>query len=167
MNKKGQIKYILLFIPRVVFMVIVFVTVGMLIGKFINSGLESETLEEKTALYRLLYSSDAMSYVDETGRSYPFIIDRDKFTTENLEDSLSYSYEKYISMQFTLEGEDFSQRAYVNELWFERLFPLADANIIGLGGASMVEEEYPVLYYDENNNLKSATLKAVVVRAHS
>ncbi len=102
MNKKGISYEAIITIPDIIFLIIAFLTVGLLLGLHMKSTVEIFPLESDVTALRLIYNS--LAYEDpDTGRLYPGIIDLNKL--QYLEKAFSPP-EKYMPLKITFEDKE-------------------------------------------------------------
>lgn len=80
-SKKGEISgELILFIPRVIFLIAVLFAVVILMKTFLVTTIDVRKVESDVLVNRILYSKNGLSYYDkEIGRVYHGIIDLSKF----------------------------------------------------------------------------------------
>ncbi len=141
-------------------LIFMYVILGIVIFYFSLFGTRSSTtVQLETLSERMLYSGDGFIYTDESGRSYPGIIDLNKFTTERLESAIDYTSENPPSAELILERklgicDEFlapCDEIYLNEKQYGRMLPLAHQSLTGSGKVKMLQKKIPVLYYDGND----------------
>jgi len=167
-GKKGTAEQWLEIISYIILISVVMVLIFALVNMLINTGVNVQNIQPEVAFYRIMYSPNSITYTDNiTGELYTGIIDLDRFDNEILDKSISYSYEKQISARldlYTVIGSRFKikKTAYLNQVWYERLEPLASAGIIGLGSAKKFVKIIPVTY-EEEGDFYPGLLRAVFV----
>ena len=174
MNNKGQvIKYTMVSIVRFIILAIVVFAVVMLFKMLIVNDLSVTQLKSGVLYSRLMYSPNAISYVDpHTGREYPGIIDLDKFNEENLKNATNYSEERHISAKLMLlnsKGQSIqgvNSPIYLNRLWYDRWLPLSNKKFQGLGSTERNDYNLSVLY-EENEEFKQGMLKITILQPES
>lgn len=163
--KKGAVEEILEHMPDIILTVIVMVSVFILVNMLINRKIEVQNIQDDIFVYRLMYSPGSIAYQDNvTGRAYPGIIDVSRLTNETLDKTMIYSYERQITARLDLLSfeEQHVKTAYYNNIWYNRLEPLARSQLLGLGGAKMYYHVFPVVYR-ENGVSKPGLLKIRVI----
>jgi hypothetical protein len=90
MNKKAQISdYMVFFIPRLIFLIIVVAAVSLLIHKFIQTEVDTFDAESSLFVQQLLYSKNALAKADNvTGQYYPGILDYSRIMQDDFEEQL-------------------------------------------------------------------------------
>jgi hypothetical protein len=155
--KKGILS--ILMITRFIFLALALFSVVFLTKYFVVQNLESNRLEMEVFYNRMIYSPNALAYVDNvTGRAYPGVIDFDKFNSENLDKTLNYTYKRTLAAKLTL-GE--FTPVYYNKEWYDRFSPLK--RMRGLSGVLTLEKSLPVVYED-NDKLYPAILKVEILK---
>ena len=98
-SKRGQIsEEVMLFIPRIIFLIAVLFAVVLLVKIFIITTIDINQVEANVLINRILYSKGGLAYYDKNiGRLYPGIVDLNKFrelsaSNPNLLDNLVISY---------------------------------------------------------------------------
>ncbi len=164
-SKKGAVEEILEHMPDILLTVIVMVSVFVLVSLLINRNVEVQDIQDDIFVYRLLYSPSSITFEDNnTGRVYPGVIDAKKVTDDALDKTMAYSYERHITARLDLLSfdEQHVATAYYNKIWYNRLEPLARAQLLGLGGAKLYYHVFPVVY-KENGVSKPGLLKIRVI----
>jgi len=154
MNSKSQISdYLIAFIPRILFLIIVLTAIYILVNSYIKVEVDTFDAESNLFIQRVLYSRNSISYLDkETGQLYPGIIDVAKLATieEDLKKSMSYSDSRHLAARFVITNMLEEQVAvfYYNKDWFERWFPLIDMK--GPGGVKSASKKLYMLLKDKS-----------------
>lgn len=82
-NKRGAgtiSEHMALWIPKFVYLAIVFVSVLFLLRMLIINNIDTSEAEARITINRIIYSPNVISYIEpDTKRSYPGIIDMDKY----------------------------------------------------------------------------------------
>lgn len=150
LNKKGLgTEEWLGFIPYIVLTLIVMTGIFTLVNIYINITVDTKPLQREILFNRIMYSPDSIIYTDDiTGKVYPGVIDWDRFTNETLDNSIKYSYEKHMAAKLELYDlkKDLVKTAYLNNIWYNRLEPLARNRIKGAGSAWIYPRSVPTLY---------------------
>lgn len=156
-NKKGTTTFeILMWIPRLMFLVVVMFTVMYLIRTYVTTTIDISELQANVFVNRVLYSPTSISYFDsDIGRLYPGIIEFDKFesqiTEKSLEKSIYYGEDnKEAGAKFILKdlNENKELTAFYNEDFFKEQKKLVDAGYTkGPGGARGYDKKYDVLIF--------------------
>lgn len=170
MNKKAQTKYILLYIVKMIFLIIVITSIIFLIGFYINVNTSTPTLELQTIYNYIYFSSDTINYVDEaTGRNYPGLIDIRKINTENFDATLHYSDEKFAAASVYLYSENYPDKgsqiasAISNIKYYNIWFPLSSVDVEGRGSVNKLEKFQPISYRNFDGSIKRGYLKIIVL----
>lgn len=152
-----------IWIGRMMFIIAVVFSILLLTEYFFN--LKTETTDLRIGLFinRVFYSPNGISYTSpETGRSYPGIIDLEKFSSGNLEKAMFYGDEKgnaIIAAVLTLldRNDKEIKSIYYNENTHKNIFPVSFAS----GYARDIKKFYVLIY--DNGKLKSAKLEMDIV----
>jgi hypothetical protein len=136
-------------IPKIILTVVVMVGIFALISLFVNVKVNVTPIQREVLFSRILYSPDSIMLTDNfTGEVYPGLIDMNKFNNVTLDNSIKYSYERQIAAKLEIYDveKQLVKTAYLNEVWFKRLEPLARAKIKGLSSAVIKSRTIPVVY---------------------
>lgn len=140
-NRKGLISFEMIYwIARVMFLIIVIVSIIFLVRMYIKGHTDTESVEMTMMINHFLYSPDSIMYYDEiAGRPMPGIIDIDKLNELTL-DRAFYFGEKNTMAAAKIELYDIKnslvKEAMYNKIYYERWIPLA-----GKSGAGAVAEK--------------------------
>jgi hypothetical protein len=158
---------------RFIFLVIAFLAVIFVLRIYMISDFKTEYIEGEMLLYNAFYSPDGFSYVDSAiGRTYPGLIDLEKFTDQTLDNSEFFTNNNHIAARFTLKtpyGSAFKE-AYLNKNYFILKYPIAKTNQKGSGSALLVTREINVWAIENPQNVSEkypAVLVAEVVVGNS
>lgn len=175
-NKKAITTFeILMWIPRIIFLVVIMFVIMILIRSYITTTTDVSELEANLFVNRLLYSPTGISYFDSSiNRAYPGIIDIDKFkmqsTEKFLEKSVYYGGKnREIGAKLSLKdlSENQENIIFYNEDFFKEQKKLVDAGFtLGPGGARGYTKNYDVLIF-KNNALNKGTLMIEIVVPNS
>jgi len=140
MNKKGLFSEDAVFmILNLLLLIIVAVFLVFLINLFTVQELDIQRLEAEVLKDRILYSKNCISFYDsEIDRSYPGIIDMEKFSEENLKNCLFFVEEnRNIATKLTLlnPNNEEIKTIYYNKEWYDKWLPL-----IGIPGPGGVKD---------------------------
>ncbi|MFH1440154.1 MAG: hypothetical protein ABIG89_06295 [Candidatus Woesearchaeota archaeon] len=95
-NKKAMIAYwqLMFMFVRLFVLTLVFMSMVLLVTKYINDETNIQDMEIKLFVEHLLYSDDGLSYYDEiTGRLYPGILNADDFrSAQDIEIKLNKAF---------------------------------------------------------------------------
>tara|TARA_Y100000310_G_C20683655_1_gene817622 strand:+ start:1461 stop:2048 length:588 start_codon:yes stop_codon:yes gene_type:complete len=111
MNKKAILSYneLMAFI-RILLLIIVMFAIIFLVNSTITLEVNTFDAEAELFIQQVLYSNALILNDHETGRSYPAIIDLDKFTSTEVEkalnNSIHYEYTRKIAAKLTLLDSD-------------------------------------------------------------
>jgi len=157
---------ILMWIPRILFLVVVMFVVMLLIRSHVTTTIDISEIKANTLAYRLLYTQKGVSYYDSTiGRTYPGVIEIDKFKSQNIEKFLEKSAyygdkNREIGAKFLLKdlSENNEIIVFYNEDFFKEQKKLVDSGFTeGPGGARGYTKKYDILIL-KNNVFNSGTL---------
>ncbi len=177
MNKKAEAHKFLEFLPRIVFLVIAFLIVGLYISFFKVSHVRTFEIEQELLLNRLYFSPDLITYTDlDTGRTYPGVIDLDKVRTSVLENSLKYTQDNYIAAKITIQDASFDEItykdplprkaiAYLNEAGYIRWEDQAILGWKGRGAYRFFQRRIPIEYVD-NGVKKPGFMLVNIIKAN-
>ncbi|MAG91445.1 hypothetical protein CMO83_02115 [Candidatus Woesearchaeota archaeon] len=176
-NKKARtvMGHVILWIPKFIYLIIAFLSVIFLLGMLIVNNIDASKAEAKILMNRIFYSPNAISYLDsDIGRSYPGIIDFEKFqnldTEPNFLDSQIITYGEnngLIAAKLTLENMDTSEESIIfynknnYEFWEPRILPTVEG---GSGSVRDFTEERYVLIKNLEGVEKGILTMHVIVR---
>ncbi|MBS3101013.1 hypothetical protein J4204_02685 [Candidatus Woesearchaeota archaeon] len=161
-NKRAITTFeILMWVPRILFLVVVMFTVMILIRSYVATTIDTSELEANIFISRILYSPNSISYFDsDIGRTYQGVIDINKFKSQTadkfLERSVYYGdNNKEIGAKFLLRdlssNENNEVTIYYNEDFFREQKKLADSGFTrGPGGARGYSKKYDVIISKDN-----------------
>ncbi|MBI2548371.1 hypothetical protein HYW21_03400 [Candidatus Woesearchaeota archaeon] len=164
-----------MWIPKILFLVIVFIVAIILIREFLVTGIDVFEPEAATFINSFLYSPHGLSYRDPgTGRVYPGIIDIQRFNAENVAHSLdrAFSFGKennHVAAQFRLKSVSGTEETivYYNQAKYEYWSTLAKAfgnsAYVGPGGAREKKQQLYVLARTKDGTLEQKILEISVV----
>ena len=149
---------------RLIYILIIVVTIRVVVMHFIAVNIDVREAEGKILINRFIYSPDCISYANnEIGMVYPGIIDLQKFSQKTLENCVYYGERNdYAAANLTLHFLDTSGDMSViyNQLGYDVWLPRV--NMAGPGGAKAFYDSRYVLVRD-NNNLRRAVLDIEVI----
>ena len=163
---------ILMWIPRILFLVVVMFVVMVLIRSYVTTTIDISELEANTFAYRILYSPNSISYFDSNiKRVYPGVIESDKFLLQSkekfLEKSVYYgTNNKEIAAKFLLKDltENSEIAAFYNEDFFNEQKKLADSGFTnGPGGARGYNKKFDVLIFKNDAFNRGVLTMEIVV----
>ena len=170
MNRKAGItKYMMMSIIRIIIMAAVVFGIVLLFKSLLVSDLNVLQVKNGVLYSKIMYSPNGITYVDEhTGRAYPGTIDLDKFTEEILNNSINYTYERYISAKLTLldDKKTAKKTIFLNKVWYDRWLPLSNNQFLGLGSTEK-DETIMTIIYKENNEFKQGFLTITILQPKS
>ena len=166
-GKRGQESFDITFSAlQLVFILVVCFTMVIMLMMMVVKDINIKAIETDVMSYRFLYSANGINYRNEDiGRSYPGMIDTEKFTDEQIKKFFDYKDSETMAAKLTLvDKKDKSEKvAYFNKEWFERYKPLAITNLPGSGGAQIDAKEIPVIITDSRMSFQSQGLLRVEV----
>jgi hypothetical protein len=126
-NKQGISSNMVMWIPRLVYLILVFVVSFGLIFSYTTTKVGVGDVESHILLHRLQLSPDGISKVDDaTGRVYTGVVDPAKLSSENLQTVLGIG-ENSVAMR--IESYPFATgentTAYLHENTYENWQPIA------------------------------------------
>lgn len=128
LNKKAvSFKTLNMAFFRMVFIAIIFIVVYLFTAAWIGQKIDIQDVKNLILVKRILYSPDSISYVDpDTGRTFPGIIDLDKFNDEILNKSFNLD-KSNTAAKLELKNLDTNETniTYLNQKWYERWAPLS------------------------------------------
>jgi hypothetical protein len=159
-------KRLLEMFPRIIFLGIAIAVLFFFIYLFSINNIETDRIELKTFMNRLLYS-DALMYENPyTGRIEFGTIDQDKFNSTLVEEKINYENNYFFAVNITYPDKLGQQKEliYHKEL-YEQLKPLK--GLKGVGGVDYLVRDYTVTYYDNNQKLQRGKIFIEVLRTRS
>lgn len=168
LNKKGDVGVSewLEQIPEIILTAIVMIGIFVLVNYYINLNVNVKPLESEVLFYRMMYSPNAIMYTGQvTGIVYPGIIELDNFTNETLDKAIQYSSERHIAAKLTIFNmkNEVVTSAYLSNIWFNRLEPLAKAPVAGAGSATLYARKIPIVYRQNGVNQAGFLLSEIIV----
>ena len=175
-NKKAITTFeMVIWMPRIVFIVIIMFAVMVLIRSFVTTTVDVSELQANVFAYRVIYSPNSISYYDkDMQRAYPGVIDFDKFKSQEaekfLENSINYGQKnKEIAARLLLkdlsDNNDIS--VFYNEDFFKEQEKLAYSGFTeGPGGARLYVKKYEVLI-SKNGIMSNGKLTMEIVVPNS
>lgn len=143
---------------RFIFLVIAFLSVVFVIRMYLLSEFKTEQIEAEMIFYNAFYTPDGFSYVDPaTGRTYPGIIDMERFYTARMDSAVFFTNNNHIAARFSLEAPSGNvfREAYMNEQYFTLKHPLAKTRQKGEGGALLLTREVNVWTIENAKNISN------------
>ena len=149
--KKAALSFEMVYwIPRMLFVVAVVITIVMLLYAHLSVTLTTQPVRAQLFAYQAIYTEHGISAKDDfIQRAYPGIIDKDRFTQDVLEKSLYLGDNQMQAAKFSLLDidEKVIATAIYNPTWYERWLPLTGFS--GSGGALQYKKVFPVLIRDQ------------------
>ncbi len=157
--KKALISFnLLMWIPRIIFMVIVIFSIILLVGSYFKVEIIVSEAESELFVQRLLHSPHGISYFDPySNRVYPGIIDLDNF--DLLNKSVFYGEQKQIGAKFIvkdLNNKDLAENIY-NDIVYRRIAQE------GKGGVDVLRKSIYVLVKDDSKQIPAILNMEVVL----
>jgi len=133
-NKKGLLSYyVAMFIIKIILLAIVITFVCLTIFILVAGDVGVENIRAELFLERSLTAPDCFSYNDENGRSYPSVIDYEKFIAKEGFESLtlhkcmdygrSRNFTSAEFVLFSMGNEKEIGKVYFNKYSFDRWLP--------------------------------------------
>jgi hypothetical protein len=162
MNKKGIGEKVILWVPRMIFLAIVMITI-IFLTRFIVA-IYVETVDAQATVYinKILYDKDGIIRY-ENGRPYPGVIVMGRFNEENLNSSMAFETEgERPCAKLLLKNleNDEETAIFWNKIWYERMRPRAAFR--GIGSPYLKHVTVLVSVY-ENGRYVPATLNIDMV----
>lgn len=171
-NRKGILAYnITMFIVKLIFLMFVLFSVVFIIRSHIKT--EFNVFDARADLFfqRIIYGRNVISYIDEnTGRSFPGIVDLEKFRNENIDDilqqSLFYGEEnRQVGAKLTLtdfDGNIDEEIKYNEEFFTEKEVLVRAGWPAGRGGVKSKDYHLYVLIKD-GDKLTEGKLDTIII----
>ncbi|MFH1850359.1 MAG: hypothetical protein ABH879_09360 [archaeon] len=143
MNRKALMSFnMLMWIPRIIFLTAVVLSVILLVRVFVVTGIDTKGIEAGVFMDRVWYSANGISYRDPyTGRAYPGIIDTGRFNDLILNSTMQPPQNRLIAARLELTGSE-TREVFYNKLWYERW---KEVPFEGIGGSTMFTMLRPVI----------------------
>ncbi|MBN2368474.1 hypothetical protein JXC34_05640 [Candidatus Woesearchaeota archaeon] len=127
LGKKGDayeiLWHIVVRLPYIAILFIIFMYINV---NMTSTAMDSQRVNSNIISSRIIISPGALAYQDpDTGRVYPGIIDKEKFTQETIDAAFKVIDNTRIAARIELEsisGEDLGS-IYINENWYDRWTP--------------------------------------------
>jgi len=179
-NKRGQIsEEVMLFIPRIIFLVAVLFAVVLLVKVFLITNIDVKQVEANVLVNRILYSKGGLAYYDENiKRLYPGTVDLRKFmefgsSNPNLLDNVAISYgfdNPVIAAKITLknfpsyEMQNWNNLAlFYNKGRFDKWAPRALPTVKGGAGSITAFEWKKYVIVKDGEKLVPAMMEFYVI----
>jgi hypothetical protein len=157
--KKGLISFnMLMWIPRIIFMVIVVLSIILLIASYFRLELVISKAESELFVQRLLYSPHGISFYDPySNRVYPGIIDLDNL--ELINQSIFYGEQKHIGAKLIVKdlGNNILAENIYNNIVYRRIAQE------GRGGVDVLRKSLFVLVKNESGQIPGTLAMEVVL----
>jgi len=137
------------------FLIIVLFSIIFLVKNHITLKADIKDIEADIFYQEVMFTKNGITYQDDlTRRSYPGIIDFNKFNKEVVTKTIYYGPENYfLAANFTLNHTDgkFIKSFLYNEEWYNRWKPLTKRFLPGSGSATLVKKQNYVLVKQQEN----------------
>jgi len=159
MAKKGLLSFnMLMWIPRIIFMVIVVFSILLLIGSYFKIEIVISEAESELFAQRLLYSPHGISYYDPlSNRVYPGVIDLNNLGLLNK--SVFYGEQKQIGAKLNitdLNGKLLAENIY-NDVVYRRIAQE------GKGGVDVLRKSLYIIVKNESKQIPGILSMEVVL----
>lgn len=168
MNKKAIMALnMALWIPRIIFLVIVILSVVAFTITYASKEIDVWRSEAETIAQRIIYSPHGISYHDPlSNRLYPGIIDTTKMKTEFLENAMFYGGKeedkKHIGASIIITNQNTGDKIAEADYHPKTARRIEEKGFMGRGGVDAIEKELYVLV-KEGEELIPAIAKITVV----
>ncbi len=151
MNKKAQMSfYMLNFIPRIIFLIIVLFSVIFLVRSYVVDNLNVQDVQAEVFVNKILYSPNGILYYDEDLKiTVPGKINPSLLTNERLDALMNYRDESFIAGRLILFDKQNKKvvSAFYNEKTYNRWVPLIGQP--GKGGIKEITKSVIVTFIEE------------------
>ncbi|MBW2981375.1 hypothetical protein KY343_00715 [Candidatus Woesearchaeota archaeon] len=157
--KKGLLSFnMMMWIPRIIFMVIVVFSIVLLVATYFKLEMAVSEAENELFIQRLLYSPHGISFYDPySNRIYPGIIDLDNL--DLLNKSIFYGEQKHIGAKLSindLNNSLLAERVY-NDIVYRRIAQE------GKGGVDVLRKSLYVIVRNESRQIPGTLAMEVVL----
>jgi len=144
---------------RMIFIAILFYTVYLFAYSQIKINIDIDDTRNLIFVKRLLYSPNSFSYTDNiTGRTYPGIIDINRFDSDILAKAFNFSKNNIAAkIELTNLENNEKKEIYLNQKWYERWHPLTKFEQY----EKKIKQRYVLI--NDNGKLKEGLLRIDVV----
>lgn len=172
LNKKSTVSLeMTLWIPRLIFLVVVIFSIYLLIKLFITNKIDTFDVETSLFANSILFSKSLNFFDGDTNRINIGTIDLQKFESENtwqkLESEIGYSNDKKIAARISLKNLDNGMNyndVFYRKDFYEQKKVIADAGFTkGPGGAKSSTKNFYVLIKDKDSISKGLSTIDVVM----
>jgi len=150
MDKNAALSgYMVSYIIKLLFLIVLVATTYFLVHTYVSQEVDSFSAETSLFVTGLLYSKEGLSVVDKnTGQVMPGVIDLNKISSLNLDESLKISDSRHLAARMVVQdlGGNTLATIYYNKLWFDRYIQLSSFQ--GLGATRKAERSLYVLLSD-------------------
>lgn len=164
LNKKAvSFKMLNYSILRILFIALLFYIVYLFAYSQIKVNIDIDDTKSLIFVKRLLYSPNSIAYTNSiTGRTYPGIIDLDRFNSATLEKAFNFSKNNIAAkIELTdLEGNE-KKEIYLNKKWYDRWEPLTKFEQY----KKTIKQRYVLI--NDNGKLKKGLLRIDVVLSNA
>ena len=172
-GKRAEGHRILEFLPRIIFLTVAVLIIGIYSSFFLIRHVDTFEVEEETLLNRIYFSPELAAYQDPaTGRAYPGQVDPEHIRTDHLERGLEYEDKEHIALKVVLEDRNGISVmlpdgdlaiGFVNQESYERWQPMTNIGLKGAGAFSYFERRLPVQYSYEDE-IRTGFLKVSIIK---
>ena len=159
MNKKALMQFnVMMWIPRLVFMVVVISSILLLVGLYFKMELTVSRAESELFMQRLLYSPHGLSFYDPySNRIYPGIIDVNNLDLINK--SLFYGENKHIGAKLTLT--DMNNNVLAERTYYYLVYRRIAQE--GKGGVDVFRKALNVVIKNESKQIPGILRTEIVI----
>lgn len=165
--KKAALSFEMIYwIARVIFLIIVIVSVVFLTRSYITGHTDTEELEKIMIVNHFLYSPSLLYYDELAGRAMPGIIDLKKLDDATLNNSFSFGAQnKMAAAKITINDfqDKLVKEVFYNKAYYDMFFPVIGA---GAGGTSKYDFKAYTLYYSDGK-ISQGTINMIVLMPRS
>jgi hypothetical protein len=157
----------IIWIPRIIFLVIVSVSIILLVSLFIKTEIDTSQTEADLFAYQLIYSAHGISYHDPfSNRIYPGEIDITASSPPNFQKILNISFysKKKIAAKLEIQNLDTNQKTEAMfDPWGRFGKWIVKEGIKGIGGVDVFRKEMYVLIRDQDKVNKGLLKMTIVI----
>lgn len=173
MNKRAQAEMLEWF-PRLILLTIATVLIVVITSYYAGREVDSAQVEMNAHFYRIYYDDIIMYKDPATGRVYPGVIDKSKFTEARLTDifkTKDSTGESRVASCYSLRyaaASESSEKICTDKGMVDHFLPIAENEWIGAGAAKMMRFTMPVTVRDvEKGTSEEAYVEVVVVKRNT
>ncbi len=168
-NKRGVSNFeMLMWIPRIIFIVFIMFVIIFLVRTYVATVIDTSAIKANLFSNRVIYSANGISYYDESiKRTYPGIIDPNKFSSADFLDKAIYygAKNREIGAKIVLKdlNEGKESVLFYNQPFFKEQKKLVDSGLTeGPGGARGYTKKYNVLIMMDSLDKGELTIDIVI-----